>query len=261
MVRHIRTTLITALETALKFGLVSRNVAKLVDPPRVPKREIIPFTVDEARRFLEVIKGDRLGNLFVIMLSRGLRLGEALGLAWDDIDFERSRLTVRHGLEKLTGKRFRLVETKSEHGYRTIFLPAVALAALHHQRAAQEREREIAGSAWKGSPWPLVFTSTVGTPLFHRNVHRRFCELLDIGGLRRVRPHDMRHSAAALLIAQGVHAKAIQELLGHSSVAFTLQVYGHLFEEAKRETADKMDSILAPVASSVASNKVRGPVQ
>ena len=261
MVRHIRTTLITALETALKFGLVSRNVAKLVDPPRVPKREIFPFTVEEARRFLEVVKGDRLGNLFVIMLSLGLRLGEALGLTWDDIDFERSRLTVRHGLEKVTGQPFRLVETKSEGGYHTICLPAVAIAALHHQRAAQERERELAGSAWKGSAWPLVFTSTVGTPLFHRNVHRRFCELLDIGGLRRVRPHDMRHSTASLLIAQGVHAKAIQELLGHSSVAFTLQVYGHLFEEAKRETADKMDSILAPVASSVASNKVRGPVQ
>ena len=70
-----------------------------------------------------------------------------------------------------------------------------------------------------------------------------------------MRPHDMRHSAAALLIAQGVHAKAIQELLGHSSVAFTLQVYGHLFEESKRETADKMDSVLRPVASSVASTR------
>jgi integrase len=259
MVRHIRTTLITALETALKFGLVSRNVAKLVDPPRVPKREIIPFTVDEARRFLEVIKGDRLGNLFVIMLSLGLRLGEALGLAWDDIDFERSRLTVRHGLEKLTGKRFRLVETKSEHGYRTIFLPAVALAALHHQRAAQDRE--LAGSAWKGNSWGLVFTSTTGAPLHQRNVHRRFWKLLDAAGLRRIRPHDLRHSAASLLIADGVHPKAIQELLGHASVAFTLQVYAHLFEEARQEAADRMDSILAPVASSVASSEKQTAVQ
>ena len=134
------------------------------------------------------------------------------------------------------------METKSHHGYRTIILPAVASAALHRQRAAQERERELAGTAWKGSPWPLVFTSTVGTPLFHSNVHKQFWQLLDIAGLRRIRPHDLRHSAAALLIAQGVHGKAIQELLGHGSVAFTLQVYGHLFDEAKRETADKMDS-------------------
>jgi integrase len=89
--------------------------------------------------------------------------------------------------------------------------------------------------------------------MFHRNVHRSFWDLLDGGDLRRIRPHDMRHSAAALLIAQGVHPKAIQELLGHGSVAFTLQVYGHIFEEAKQETADKMDEILKPVAASVAA--------
>jgi len=153
MVRHIRTTLITALETALKFGLVSRNVAKLVDPPRVPKREIFPFTVEEARRFLEVVKGDRLGNLFVIMLSLGLRLGEALGLTWDDIDFERSRLTVRHGLEKVTGQPFRLVETKSEGGYHTICLPAVAIAALvlrQNSVADENKDRLLQASGLLG---------------------------------------------------------------------------------------------------------------
>jgi integrase len=251
MVRHIRTTLITALEHALKFGAVSRNVAKLVGPPRLPKRELHPFTIDESRQFLKAAEGDRLGNLYVLMLSLGLRLSEALGMTWDEID--NGKLTIRHALQKLKGQPFALVETKSDHGNRTVVLPAIAVRALHRQRAEQAHDMQLAGLRWKGNPWGLVFASTIGTPLFHRNVHRRFGELLELGGLRRVRPHDMRHSAAALLIAQGVHPKAIQELLGHSSVAFTLQIYGHLFEEAKQETADQMDSVLTPVASSVAS--------
>ena len=103
MVRHIRTTLITALATALKFGVLPRNVAKLVDPPRVPKREIDPFTVAEARHFIEAAEGDRLGHLFVLTLSLGLRLGEALGVCWPDIDLEGNRMTIRHTLQKITG--------------------------------------------------------------------------------------------------------------------------------------------------------------
>jgi integrase len=156
------------LESALKFGIVARNVAKLVDPPRVPKDEIQPFTVDEARHFLEVVKSDRLGNLFVITLSLGVRLGEALGLTWEDVDLERSRLTIRRSLEKVKGNPFRLVETKSERGFRTIALPAVASAALRRQLANQETERALAGSSWKGSRWPLVFTSTVGDATFRQ---------------------------------------------------------------------------------------------
>lgn len=259
--RHVRTTLITALETAVKFGLVPRNVAKLVDPPRAPKREIRPFTVQEAKRFLEAVRGDRLCALFVTALSLGLRLGEVLGLCEDDMDLDRSSLTVRHSLQRINGEPFGLVETKSDASRRTLTLPAVAVAQLRRHLARREHERQLAGSKWKGNPWGLVFVSTVGTPLFQRNVHRRFWQLLDAAGLRRIRPHDLRHSAASLLIAAGVHPKAIQELLGHSSVAFTLQVYAHLFDEAKREAADKMDSILAPVASSGASSRELTGVQ
>jgi len=257
MVRHIRTTLISALQMAEKFGAVPRNVAKLVDPPRVPKREVQPFTVEEARCFLAAVACDRLGALFVVALSLGLRLGEVLGLCEDDIDLDACRLTVRHSLERVTDQPFRLVETKSENGRRVLGLPAVTVAGLRRHQAQREQERDLAGSKWKGNPWGLVFTSNVGTPLFHRNVHRRFCQLLDVAGLRRIRPHDLRHSAASLLIAQGVHPKAIQELLGHSSVAFTLQVYGHLFDEAKQETADKMDSVLTSVASTGDSKRVQ----
>ena len=115
----------------------------------------------------------------------------------------------------------------------------------------------MAGSRWKGNPWGLVNTSTVGTPLFARNVHRAFKGILLHGDLPDVRIHDLRHSAAAILIAQGVNARAISDLLGHSAVSFTLQVYGHLMEETKQEVAAQMDAVLNPVATSVATQAPR----
>ena len=116
----------------------------------------------------------------------------------------------------------------------------------------QEQERQWAGSKWRND-WNLIFTTKNGRPLDERNVLRRFQNVLAIAELPKMRIHDLRHSAVAILIAQGVNIKAISELLGHSSVAFTLQVYGHLLEETKRETADKMDAALSPVATRVAT--------
>ena len=252
MVRHIHRTLVTALTVATKQGPVVRNVAKLVDPPHVPKPSLLFFSFDQARRFLETAQSHRLSALYAVILSLGLRLGEALGLAWDDIDLEAGKLTIRHSLQRID-RQPQLMEPKSDSSCRTITLPAVAVAALHHHRARQEEERSWAGTAWKGNPWGLVFTSTVGTPLFARNVHRQFKTLLQRADLPDLRIHDLRHSASAILIAQGVSPKVISYLLGHSSVSFTLQVYGHLMEETKREAADKMDAALTPVATCVAT--------
>ena len=131
-------------------------------------------------------------------------------------------------------------------------LPAVAISALRHHEALQNEERTWAGTKWRND-WNLVFTSPRGMPLDERGVLRHFQNLLAVAGLPKMRIHDLRHSAVAILIAQGVNIKAISELLGHSSVAFTLQVYGHLLEETKRETAIKMDAALGPVATSVAT--------
>ena len=128
-------------------------------------------------------------------------------------------------------------------------LPAVAVAALRRHQATQAEEKAIAGNCWKGNTWNLVFTSKVGTPLDARRVLSKFQSLLAAAGLPRLRLHDLRHSAVAILIAQGVHPRAISELLGHCSVAFTMQVYGHLMEETKRETADKTEAALNPVAT------------
>ncbi len=251
-VRHIHRTLTTALNLAEKFGDVVRNVARLVDPPHVPKPRITFLTVPQARQFLQAAEGNRLYALYAVILALGLRLGEATGLCWPDVDLDAGRLTVRHALQRVAGA-WTLVDPKSELSRRTVRLPALAIQALHRRRALQDEERAAMGEAWKGSPWDLVFTTTVGTPLDERSVLRRFQAILAGAGLAKMRVHDLRHSAAALLLAQGLSAKAVAELLGHSAVGFTLQVYGHLMEEAKQETADAMDRALNPLATVVAT--------
>ncbi len=264
-VRHIHRTLCTALNSAVKYGNVGRNVALRVDPPRAPKPEIRYFSVEQARAFLEAAKNDRLYALYATVLSLGLRLGEGLGVAWPDVDLDTGRFNIHQALQRIDRKLYpaqaglQLVEPKGGYSDRVVTLPAVAISALRHRQALQETERQWAGTKWCNQ-WDLVFTSKFGTPLDERNVLRRFQNILAVAGLPKMRIHDLRHSAVAILIAQGVNIKAISELLGHSSVAFTLQVYGHLLEETKRETATKMDAALSPVATTVATKLVPGRV-
>jgi integrase len=214
--------------------------------------------VEQARKFLGVAAADRLYALFATVLSLGLRLGEGLGIAWEDVNLTTGRFNIHRALQRIDKKLYpeqaglQLVEPKGGYSDRVVTLPAIAISALRHHEALQQEERRWAGSKWSNK-WNLVFTTKAGKPLDERNVLRRFQNLLALAEIPKIRIHDLRHSAVAILIAQGVNIKAISELLGHSSVGFTLQVYGHLLEETKRETADRMDAALSPVATNVAT--------
>jgi integrase len=204
------------------------------------------LTVDQARAVLSAAAGEPLYALYATILSLGLRLGEALGLSWNSVNFAKGRIEILNTLQRVKGVMC-LLDTKTNDSHRTIDLPAVTIAALREHRIRQQHAREWAGSGWKGNAWDLVFTTSVGTPLDERGVLRRFQErILVKAEVPKMRIHDLRHSAVAILLAQGVDARSISELLGHSSVSFTLQVYGHLMEETKRETANRMDAALAP---------------
>ena len=194
-----------------------------------------------------------------MVLSIGLPLGEALGLSWADVDVKAGRIIVNRTLQRLKGQ-MQLVEPKTEGSRRTVSLPAVAISALLHHQESQREDEALAGSRWKGEKWNLVFPSSLGTPLDARNVLRRFQKMLETAELPKMRIHDLRHSAASILIAQGVSSKAISELLGHSAVAFTLQVYGHLMEDTRREVASPMNDALSPVATTVANKSSLGRV-
>ena len=249
-----------ALESALKDGLIPRNSAAVVDPPSVTKPQMKTFSAEQARTFLDVIAGDRLEALFSTAIALAYRQGEALGLQWPDVDLENqnSTLTVRQSIQRIDGK-LTITPTKKDKVH-TVNLPAVTRSVLVAHRAKQDEERRIAGSRWQETGF--VFTTTIGTPVDARSVIRRFHLILKTSGLPRIRFHDLRHSAATLLLAQGVSPRYISDLLGHSQVSFTMQTYAHVLPHVQRDVATKMDEILnpKPVATSVATKPITGRV-
>jgi integrase len=241
-VQYHHSVLSRALNRAVKWDLVTRNVAKLVAPPRVPRHDIKPFSPEEARRFLDAITGDREEALYTVAIALGLRRGEALGLRWDDVDFDANTVSVRHALQRVTGG-LQLAEPKSDRARRTIAMPGLVAKALRTHRARQLTTRLAAGSRWQDSGF--VFTTSIGTPMDERRVHARFKAALARAGLRAQRFHDLRHACASLLLAQGVHPRGVMEVLGHSQISLTMNTYSHVMPALLRDAADKMDAILS----------------
>jgi integrase len=238
-VKHLLVTLRGALDSAVRDGLIQRNVAALVDPPRATKPTMHTFTPEQARAFLDAVKGHRLEALFATAIALGYRQGEALGPQWPDVDLDNSTLTVRQAIQRIDGK-LTITPTKKDKIH-TVNLPAVTRSALMAHRIAQGGERILAGSRWRETGF--VFTTSIGTPINARSVIRVFHAVLKTAGLPALRFHDLRHSAATLLLAQGVSPRYISDLLGHSQVSFTMQTYAHVLPHVQREVAAKMDEI------------------
>jgi len=235
-----------ALQQAVRWNLVARNVAsrEFVDGPRVERKRVQPFNPAEAKTLLLAARGDRLEALYIVALSLGLREGEVLGLQWSDIDLDARRLRVSHTLQRLA-KQWVLASPKTEQSRRTIMLPTSVAEALRKHRTRQLEERLAAGELW--NPWTggdLVFVNENGTPLHPKTLLTRYHALLVTAKLPRRRFHDTRHSAASILLAQGVQPKAIQEILGHTEIRTTLDVYGHLFADTFEQAATAMESAL-----------------
>jgi integrase len=256
-VRYCLVVLRMALDHACKLDLVPRNVALLVAFPKVEESEIEPYTPEQAQKLIEAAKGHRLGALFSVALAIGLRKGEALALKWTAIDLERSTLAVRLTLQrvKMPGdvKGQLILKESKRSSRRMINLPQVCVSALLEHRTMQEQERRLAGSRWKESDF--AFTSGIGTPLEPRNLERAYRQILTIAGLHHIRIHDLRHTAATLLLTQGVHPRVVMELLGHSQIAVTMR-YSHVVPALRKEAAEQMDAILTPsepVATTVAT--------
>jgi integrase len=240
-IQYTLTVLRQALGRAHKWGLVSQNVATLVDRPKARRPEVQPFNPDQARTFLAAIKGDRLEALYTVALAVGLRKGEALGLHWDEVDLDAATLRVRKALQRVNGS-LQLVEPKSARSRRTISIPEIAVASIRLHRARQLQERLLAGSRWQERG--LVFTSTIGTPFDPRNVNRHFSRALKRASLPHQRFHDLRHGCATLLLAQGVHPRIVMEIMGHSQISLTMDTYSHVIPEMQQQAASEMDNIL-----------------
>jgi integrase len=231
-----------ALKVALQRGRVARNVATLVDAPSVTRPEIVPLTPEEARQILTAADGTRLAARWSVALALGLRQGEALGLPWSAVDLDRGVLSVRQALQRQQGKGLVIVQPKTASGRRTLVLPEQLITALRVHRERQSAERETAGNLWQDSG--MVFTTPFGTPIDPRNDHRNWQLLLDAAGVRRARLHDARHTAATLLLIQGVPARVVMQILGHSQITLTLGTYSHVVPELAHDAARRMNDAL-----------------
>lgn len=241
-VHHLHTVLHRALESALRLGLVQRNVSDLVDPPRVRHHEMATLSPEHARKLLDAAKGERLEALYILALSTGMRQGELLALKWRDVDLFGAALHVRATLQH-TPDGYTFAEPKTARSRRRIALPLVAVEALRQHGRRQLEESQKLGEAW--SDLDLVFPNTIGRPLDGINLLKYwFHPLLERAELPRIRFHDLRHTAATLLLRRGVNPKIVSEMLGHSSVSITLDIYSHVTPDMQQQAADAMDDAL-----------------
>jgi integrase len=241
-VRIIHGILRTALNAAVKAKKIAFNPCKLVTPPRAVKKELAYLTLEQAQRLLEVAKNHRLECLLTLALATGMREGELLALRWSDIDFPNARVHICRSLSYRnpdgTGYKHKEEEPKTASSKRTIPLPDFAIEALQRHRV-QQLETRLQTHDWQDKG--LIFPNPSGGYLWVDPMRKQLKKLLQEAGLPSIRFHDLRHSAATILLAMGINPKVIQERLGHSHISITLGVYGHVTESMQREATSKLD--------------------
>ena len=237
-VRHLHATIHVALEDALRLDLVNRNVADLVRPPKSPHLEMKTYTPEQANQLLDAARDDRLEALYVLMLTTACRLGELLGLRWEAVDLERGEIRISSALKEVASKRS-LGTPKTPRSRRTIPLTPRAIEALQRHHVQQTVERLAHGAGW--NPEHLVFCTTTGNAYARHNWRvQQYMRMIERAGLPYIRPHDLRHTAATLLLLEGVQPLVVSEMLGHASVAFTLATYGHVQASMREPARDAM---------------------
>ena len=231
------------LAQAVDWHLSPRNVADVVKPPRPVAKEMVALSTDDTRRLLDAAAEDRLEALYKLAVHTGMRQGELLALRWQDVDLENAVVSVRRTLTRSGGKTT-FGEPKTKKSRRSIRLTPQAAEALRAHLERQLRDMEILGDRYRDQG--LVFTTDTGAPINPSNLRQRsFAPLLKRVGLPHMRFHDLRHTCATLLLSRGVHPKFVQELLGHATIAITLDTYSHVMPSMGDATAKAMEDALA----------------
>ena len=238
-VEQVHTVLHNALRQAVRLGLVVRNVTDAVNVPRPVRQEMRTLNTDQAEILFASTVKDRPAALWRLLLTTGLRLGEALGLKWEDLNLETGRISIQRALQRQVGAGLVFVEPKTSRSRRTVHLSKGTTAALVEHRRRQLEERLAAGPIWLDHG--VVFCRPDGRPLDPSAVNKSLHDALGRAGLPQIRVHDLRHTAASLLLQQGVHARVVQEMLGHTTVTLTLDTYSHVSPTMHREAANQME--------------------
>jgi integrase len=249
LLARVHVTLRRVLNVAKKRGFIPASPMEQVDPPRHKRATVKAMTVAQIDALLEAAKGHRLEALFVVAATTGMRQGELFALRWDVVDLENRRLSVTDSVEEIAGE-LRIVGTKSDSSSRPVELSKLAVKALRRREAIAKRE---------GHDSPYVFPSPEGTLLRKSNFLRRvFYPLRTAAQIPETLTfHSLRHSAASMLMLQGVSPRVVQELLGHSDVRLTLQTYSHVLPTLQRQAADALDGLLTGRAKTKRAAAIR----
>lgn len=247
-VKNIHGVLHRALGQAVKLGMLRSNPTNVCDLPKAHRKEIKPMEQAEITKFLQAIQGTKYGLVYQITLFTGLREGEVLGLTWDCIDFQHNALYVNKQLQKTqkVGGQYMLAPTKSGRSRMITVAPSV-MDLLKKQKSQQAQMRLLVGQDWK-NPWDLVFTNEFGGNLSHFTVYKTFKEIVRSIGLEQERFHDLRHSYAVVSLESGDDIKTVQTNLGHATASFTLDVYGHVSQKMRQQSADRMEQFIQKVS-------------
>jgi integrase len=242
-IRCIHAVLHRALAHAVYSNLLARNVCDIAKKslPRQTRHEIRPLTEEQARQLIGKVRGHQLEALLILAITTGMRRGELLALRWQDINFNKRYLQVRRSVRRVFGYGLRVSEPKTQAGRRKIVLSSFLIGVLTRHRVSQLEMRLKAGTTWEDHD--LVFCNERGSFIEPDNLLVRFKKLLQEIGLPRMRFHDLRHSAATILMSMGVPAKVVQEILGHSSISMTLDVYSHVLPSLQEDAMDKMSGL------------------
>ena len=228
---------------AQKQGMIQVNPCDAAELPKTTQKEIKPLTDAEIPLFLKAIGGHPMENAYALCLFAGLREGECLGLSWSQVDFEARRITISQQLqhEKKKGAAYYIAPSTKSGKPRQIEPPEIAFQYLRAERKRQAENRLAAGELWS-NPDNLVFTDEMGGHLAISTFYKTFKRIAASIGRPDARPHDLRHTAATVAIASGADIKSVQDLLGHATASFTLNVYAHSSDQMKKDTAARMQS-------------------
>jgi integrase len=241
---RIHSILHKAFKQALMWRILLRNPADEVTRPRIPRQEMRTLSFDGLQALRDAAPSQLWRSLFVLAGTHGLRRGEALSLRWKDIDLDAATLSIVRTLHHPQGGGYEFAEPKTKSGKRKIRLADHVVAELKLQRTEQLAHRLATGPAWDDED--LVFANAFGRPLGEDKVTENFHRALERAELPRIRFHDLRHTAATVMMGLGVHPKMVQETLGHSNIAITLDIYSHVTPDMQRDAVDRLNVRYAP---------------
>lgn len=244
-IREVHAVVHQALKKAVRYGYIHTNPAQGASVPRYTHAEMQILDESQVTHFLVAAQNSRHMALYQLAVVTGMRQGELFGLKWADLKWSKGVLHVKRQVQSIPKQGWKFVEPKTKAGRRTITLGNGTLQSLREHQTQQQIAKALAGERWQ--EYDLIFPSSVGTPLNTSNLRVDFLQTLEAAGIEKLRFHDLRHTAASLMLNHGVPVIVVSKILGHAKVSTTLDTYGHLINEMQDGAAQIMDELVTPI--------------